>query len=66
MFIKSNVAARMKAAGATIHGLAEKTGLSSQTILRARSEKIRLCRLETLGTIAAGLGVRVKDLFEEE
>lgn len=30
------------------------------------SAKVRPCRLETLATIAAALGVRVKDLFTEE
>lgn len=66
MEITSMVAERMKERGATIHGLAAETGLSSQTILRARSEKIRLCRLDTLATIAGALGCRAKDLFEEE
>lgn len=65
MEIKSKVTERMREKGATVHGLAELTGLSSQTVLRARSEKIRLCRLDTLATIAAALGIRTKDLFEE-
>lgn len=32
----------------------------------ARGLQILQCRLETLATIAAALGVRVKDLLEEE
>ncbi len=32
----------------------------------ARGPEIRQCRLETLATIAGALGVRTKDLYEEE
>ena len=49
----------------TIRGLSEATGLAPQTIMTAR-KTIGRCRLETLATIAAALGVRVKDLFEED
>jgi len=64
--ISSNIKMMMKDQGITIRDLMGRTGLSNETILRARSEKIRLCRLETLATIAAALGVRTKDLYEEE
>ena len=63
--ISSNIKMMMKDQGITIRDLMGRTGLSNETILRARSEKIRLCRLETLATIAAALGVRTKDLYEE-
>lgn len=49
----------------SIRKMAEKTGLSDATILRARREQIVQCRLETLQTIADFLECRVKDLFEE-
>ena len=64
--ISSNIKMMMKDQGITIRGLMGRTGLSNETILRSRSEKIRLCRLETLETIAAALGVRTKDLYEED
>ena len=64
--ISSNIKMMMKDQGITIRDLMGRTSLSNETILRARSEKIRLCRLETLETIAAALGVGTKDLFEEE
>jgi DNA-binding Xre family transcriptional regulator len=49
----------------TIRALAEATRLAPQTIMRARGDLIGRCTLETLATIAAALGCRVKDLFEE-
>lgn len=64
--ITSNLREMMQAQGETIQGLSEKTGLAAETIKRARSEKISRCALETLATIAAALGVKVKDLFSEE
>jgi len=56
----------MQEKGVTILGLVDATGLSSRTVRNARSEKINQCRLETLATIAMALGVRVKDLFDED
>lgn len=64
--IVSKVKDQMKDQGVTIRGLMERTGLSNETILRARSEKIRLCRLETLAAIATALGVKTKDLYDED
>lgn len=63
--IRSRVKEVMGEKGVTILGLSEMTGLSSRTVRNARSPRILQCRLETLATIAAALGVRVKDLFEE-
>ena len=51
--------------GITYAALEKKTGLSSQTITRARGEMIRECRLSTLESIAKALGVKICDLFEE-
>lgn len=64
--ITSNLREIMAAQGETIQGLSEKTGLATETIKRARSEKISRCTLETLVTIAGALGMKVKDLFEAE
>lgn len=50
----------------TVRALAEATRLAPQTIMRARGQMIGRCTLDTLATIATPLGVKVKDLFEEE
>lgn len=63
--IISNIKMMMKDQGVTIRALMGQTGLSNETILRARSEKIRLCRLETLEMIGRALGVGTKELYEE-
>jgi DNA-binding Xre family transcriptional regulator len=49
----------------TYAALEKMTGLSSQTITRARGELIRECRLSTLESIAKALGVSISELFEE-
>jgi len=64
--IRSKLKDRMSDAGMTIQALADKTGLSTNTITRARGDLIGRCTLDTLATIATALGVKVKDLFEEE
>ncbi len=63
--IRSSLRERMNEGGMTIQALADKTGLSTNTITRARGQMIGRCTLDTLATIAAVLGVKVKDLFEE-
>ena len=63
--IQSKVKDVMHGKGETILGLVTKTGLAQRTINRARGELISRCTLDTLATIAAALGVRVKDLFDE-
>lgn len=50
----------------TIHRLMELTRLSDYSILKARTTKIKGCKLETLQKIATVLNCKVKDLFEEE
>lgn len=62
----SNVKVIMEARGLTIRGMEAVTGLSTQTVRRARGPMIERCTLDTLARIAAALGVRVKDLFSEE
>ena len=63
--IESNVKNIMENMDITYAELESVTGLSSQTITRARSRRIREMSLETLETIARALGVTVKDLFDE-
>lgn len=63
--ISSKIKEIMDEKGITFQVLQDRTGLSSVTVNRARGPQILQCRLETLATIAAALGVRVKDLFEE-
>lgn len=63
--LTSNIKALMEEKKVTIREMMEKTGLSGETITRARKEQISLCRLTTLETIAKYLGCKVKDLFEE-
>lgn len=65
MGIQSNLKELMESKGLTVRGLSETTGLSTRTVMFARGPQILQCRLETLATIAAALGVKVKDLFEE-
>lgn len=64
--IKSNVKELLDKLGITYTQLEQKTGLSSQTITRARSNLISECRLSTLEVIAEALNVSVKDLFDYE
>ena len=64
--LTSNVKRIMQEKGVTIRAMSESTGLSLETISRARKEHISLCRLNTLEIIASYLRCKVKDLFEEE
>lgn len=64
--LRSNIKEIMVAKGVTYKELEDKTGLSSQTITRARSHLISECRLSTLWSIARALDVDVKDLFSNE
>lgn len=61
----SNVKSEMEKAGLSVQALSGRTGLSTNTIMRARGPMISRCTLETLAAIAGALGVKVKDLFEE-
>jgi len=55
----------MEDRGVTIRMMVAGTGISDKTILRARCERINECRVYTLEAIAAFLGCKVKDLFDE-
>jgi len=61
----SKVREKMERAGVTVQAIADKTGLSPQTVMRARGPNIGTCTLNTLATIATALGVLVRDLFDE-
>jgi DNA-binding Xre family transcriptional regulator len=63
--LTSRVKKTMEDQGVTMRELTAKTGLSMQTVNRARGPMIDRCTLGTLATIAAALGVKVKELFEE-
>lgn len=63
---KSNVRKLMEEQGISIAGLAQKTKLSTKLIERARGTDIKKCKLETLAIIGIGLGVKIKELFDEE
>jgi len=63
--LKGKVKEVMEQKGVTIRQLTGMTGLSSGTLHRARGKQFTKCTLDTLDTLAAALGVKVKDLFEE-
>lgn len=63
--VSSKVKLVMEKKKMTIRKLMELSGLSNETILRARGEQIVQCRLETLIIIGQCLGCKVKDLFDE-
>ena len=64
--IISHVKSLMKEKKKTFLDMVADSGLSRQTIHKARSDEgIAECRLSTLSRIAKALGVDVKDLFEE-
>lgn len=63
--IASQVKEIMEDQGVTMRELVSRTGLSMQTVNRARGDMIGRCTLDTLAAIAGALGCRVKDLFEE-
>jgi transcriptional regulator with XRE-family HTH domain len=61
----SLVKEQMEKAGLSVQALASQTGLSTNTIMRARGPLIARCTLETLAAIAGALEVKAKELFEE-
>jgi len=61
----SKLSEMMKAKGVTIYDLIEKTGLSKETITRARDHRIQHCSLLTLDKIARALDVTSRDLYED-
>lgn len=64
--ITSRVKEEMEGQGVTMRELVNRTGLSMQTINRARGPLISSCTLDTLRFIAGALDVKVKDLFTED
>ncbi|GAB6038200.1 hypothetical protein JCM15519_27590 [Fundidesulfovibrio butyratiphilus] len=63
--IQGKVKQTMDAKGFSIRDLNKATGLSTNTIHRARGEQFTKCTLETLAVIAGALGVTTKDLYDE-
>ncbi|WP_027190358.1 helix-turn-helix domain-containing protein [Fundidesulfovibrio putealis] len=63
--ITSRVKETMESQGVTMRELISRTGLSMQTVNRARGAMISRCALETLAVIAGALKVKTKDLYEE-
>lgn len=64
--MKSHVRPIMDTQKKTVRGLADATGLSTQTILRAtKDDGIETLTLATLAKIAGALHVSVKELFDE-
>ncbi|GAB1254913.1 helix-turn-helix domain-containing protein [Desulfovibrio falkowii] len=63
--LRSNLKKIMNEKKVTYKELEARTGLSSQTITRARNHLIIECRMSTLLNIAQALDVKVKDLFSE-
>lgn len=61
----SRVKEVMERTGDTYATVMQKTGLSMDTVARARDHRINDCRISTLACIAGALNVRVKDLFME-
>ena len=65
MFV-SNVRKLMEDKGKTFQDVVKESGLSRQTIQKARQDDgISECRLSTLGRIGAALGVKTKRLYDE-
>jgi DNA-binding Xre family transcriptional regulator len=62
--MRSRLPELMKAKGVTIYDLIEQTGLSKETITRARDHRIQHCSLLTLSKIAAALDTSPRELFE--
>ena len=66
MFV-SNVRKLMEDKGKTFQDVVKESGLSRQTIHKARQDDgISECRLSTLTRIADALGVDVKETFERK
>ena len=61
--IQSNLKALMEKKGVTLKQMVRDTGISEMTIIRARREQIKACRLETLIIMAKYLECGVEDLF---
>jgi len=64
--LTSNIKSIMKERKVTIRAMVADTGLSGDTISRARKDQISMCSLGTLGIMAKYLGCKIKDLFDED
>lgn len=67
--MRSRIDELMSYRGMTVEELAARAGLSRRTVLKAKThgdEGIEACTLRTLICIARGIGVRTKDLYDDE
>ena len=64
--ITSNLKAVMEQKGVTLKKMVEDTKLAEMTLIRARGQKIGQCKLDTLAAMARYLGVKTRDLYEED
>lgn len=64
--VRSNVKKLMEEQGITLKQMAKDTRLAEMTLIRARREEIRACRLDTLLVIAKYLDCKIEDLFTVE
>ena len=63
---RSKISLILEERGISTYTLAEKSGVSRQSIFKARQDEgISECRLSTLGRIAKALEVGTKELYEE-
>ncbi len=63
--MRSNIKDIMTKKKVSMAALATMTGLSIETIRRARGKEIALCKLLTLSKIARALNVKVNSLFDD-
>ncbi len=64
---KSNINQLLEEKGISTYTLAERSGVSRQSLFKARSDSgIAECRLSTLARIARALGASTKELYDEQ
>lgn len=64
--IQSKLKELMEQKGVTLKQMVKDTGLAEMTLIRARREQIKACRLDTLIIIANYLNCKIEDLFSHE
>lgn len=64
--VHSNLKELMEKKGVTLKQMVKDTGLAEMTLIRARRDQIKACRLETLILMATYLNCKVEELFTLE
>ncbi|MFZ0945294.1 MAG: helix-turn-helix domain-containing protein [Syntrophobacteraceae bacterium] len=65
--VRSRLTIVLKETGIRITQVINSSRLARETVFRAKKDSlIGSCTLDTLGAIAKALGVKIKDLFEED